>query len=76
MDKLALEVLGKNVNVSSDRYQSLADSFLAREGIELLDPTNLAEENQRRQAFIEEFKSTVDRVLSISNARTLIEIPD
>ncbi len=76
LDKLALEVLGKNVNVSSDRYQSLADSFLAREGLELLDPTNLAEETQRRQTFIEEFNSTVDRVLSISNARTAIEIPD
>ncbi|MDJ0716273.1 MAG: hypothetical protein QNJ54_19005 [Prochloraceae cyanobacterium] len=76
LDKLALEVLGKNVNVSSDRYQSLADIFLAREGIQLLDPTNLAEENESRQAFIEEFKSAVDRVLSISNARTAIEIPD
>lgn len=73
---MALEVLGKNVNVSSDCYQSLADSFLAREGLELLDPTNLAEETERRQAFIEEFKSTVDRVLFISNARTLLEIPD
>jgi hypothetical protein len=76
LDKLALEVLGKNVNTGSDRYQSLADSFLAREGVELLDPTNLAEEIEKRQNFIEEFKSTVDRVLSISNARTMIEIPD
>ena len=41
LDKLALEVLGKNANVSDDRYQSLADSFLAKEGLELLDPTNL-----------------------------------
>lgn len=76
LDKLALEVLGKNANVSDDRYQSLADSFLAREGLELLDPTNLAEEIDRRQNFIDEFKSTVDRVLSISNARTAIEIAD
>ncbi|NES80136.1 MAG: hypothetical protein F6K10_00685 [Moorea sp. SIO2B7] len=76
LDKLALEVLGKNATVGSDKYQSLADSFLAREGIELLDPTNLAEEIERRQNFIEEFKSTVDRVLSISNARTMIEVPD
>lgn len=74
LDKLAIEVLGKNAN--SEKYQSLADSFLAREGVELLDPTNLAEEIARRQAFIEEFKSTVDRVLSISNARTSLEIPD
>ncbi len=76
LDKLALEVLGKNVNSGSDRYQSLADSFLAREGVELLDPTNLAEEVEKRQSFIEEFNSTVDRVLSISNARTMIDIPD
>jgi hypothetical protein len=74
LDKLAKEVLGKNA--SSEKYQSLADSFLEREGVELLDPTNLAEEIERRQAFVEEFKSTVDRVLSISNARTMIEIPD
>jgi hypothetical protein len=74
LDKLAIEVLGKNAN--SEKYQSLADSFLAREGVELLDPTNLAEEIARRQAFIEEFKSTVDRVLSISNARTSLEISD
>jgi hypothetical protein len=74
LDKLAMEVLGKNA--ASEKYQSLADSFLAREGVELLDPTNLAEEIERRQAFIEEFKSTVDRVLSISNARTMIEVPD
>ena len=76
LDKLALEVLGRNANTASDRYQSLADSFLAREGIELLDPVNLSEENERRQNFIEEFKSTVDRVLSISNARTTIEVAD
>ena len=76
LDKLALEVFGKNETVSSEEYQSLADSFLAREGVELLDPTNLAEELERRQGFIEEFTSTVDRVLSISNARTMIEIPD
>ena len=74
LDKLAIEVLGKNA--SSEKYQSLADSFLAREGVELLDPVNLAEEIERRQGFIEEFTSTVDRVLSISNARTTIEIPD
>ncbi|NEP14870.1 MAG: hypothetical protein F6K14_32780 [Symploca sp. SIO2C1] len=74
LDKLAIEVLGKNA--SSEKYQSLADSFLEREGVELLDPTNLAEEIARRLTFIEQFESTVDRVLSISNARTMIEIPD
>ncbi len=74
LDKLAMEVLGKNA--SADKYQSLADSFLAREGVELLDPTNIAEQIERRQNFVEEFKSTVDRVLSISNARTTIEVPD
>ncbi|NEQ86254.1 MAG: hypothetical protein F6K26_41135, partial [Moorea sp. SIO2I5] len=72
----ALEVLGQNASVGSQKYQSLSDSFLAREGVELLDPTNLAEELEKRQTFIEQFKSTVDRVLSISNARTMIEIPD
>ena len=76
LDKLALEVLGKNVSSSSDKYQSLADSFLAREGLELLDPTDLAKEIENRQNYIEEFNSTVDRVLSISNARTMIEVPD
>lgn len=74
LDKLAMEVLGKNA--SADKYQSLADSFLAREGVELLDPTNIAEQIERRQSFVEEFESTVDRVLSISNARTTIEVPD
>jgi hypothetical protein len=76
LDKLAIEVLGRNANTATDRYQSLADSFLAREGVELLDPVNLSEENERRQNFIEEFKSTCDRVLSISNARTIVEIVD
>ncbi len=76
LDKLAIEVLGRNANTASDRYQSLADGFLAREGVELLDPVNLSEENERRQNFIEEFKSTCDRVLSISNATTTIEIAD
>ena len=76
LDKFALEVLGKNESVGSDKYQSLVDDFLAREGVELLDPTNLAEELERRQNFIEEFTSTVDRGLSISNARTMIEVPD
>ena len=83
LDKLAMEVLGKNA--SSEKYQSLADSFLAREGVELLDPTNLAEEIARRVTFVEQFESTCDlrfaaalryRVLSISNARTMIEVPD
>lgn len=74
LDKLAMEVLGKNA--SADKYQSLADSFLAREGVELLDPTNIAEQIERRQTFVEEFESTVDRVLSISNARTTIEVPE
>ena len=76
LNKLAIEVLGRNANTATDRYQSLADSFLARGGVELLDPVNLAEENERRQNFIEEFKSTCDRVLSISNARTIIEVAD
>jgi len=76
LDKLALEVLGKNANVDSEKYQSLADSFLAREDVELLDPTNLTQELANRQDFVEDFKSTVDRVLSISNARTTVEVPD
>lgn len=74
LDKLAMEVLGKNA--SAEKYQSLADSFLEREGVELLDPTNLAEQIENRQAFVEQFESTVDRVLSISNARTNIDVPD
>lgn len=74
LDKLAIEVLGKNA--SAEKYQSLADSFLAREGVELLDPIDIAAKNDERQAFVEEFNSTVDRVLSISNARTTVEIPD
>lgn len=76
LDKLALEVLGRTESINPEQYQSLADSFLAREGIELLDPTNLPREIERRQAFIEDFRSSVDRVLSISNARTMIEISD
>jgi hypothetical protein len=74
LDKLAIEVLGKNA--SSEKYQSLADSFLAREGVELLEPISLAEEIAKRVTFIEQFESTCDRVLSISNARTTIEIPN
>jgi hypothetical protein len=74
LDKLAMEVLGKNA--SAEKYQSLATSFLEREGVELLDPTDLAAELERRQAFVEAFRSTVDRVLSISNARTEIDVPD
>ncbi|MDJ1184874.1 hypothetical protein [Roseofilum casamattae] len=74
LDKLAIEVLGKNA--SAEKYQSLADSFLAREGIELLDPIDIAAKNDERQTFVEDFNSTVDRVLSISNARTNIEFPD
>lgn len=76
LDKLALEVLGKNEAGNSDQYQSLVDSFMAREGVELLDPTNISKEIERRTIFIEEFKSTCDRVLSISNATTTVEIPD
>jgi hypothetical protein len=76
LDKLALEVLGKNEAVNSEQYQALTDSFMARESLELLDPVNLSREIERRQEFIEEFKSSVDRVLSVSNARTNIEIPD
>ncbi len=74
LDKLATEVLGKNA--SSEKYNSLADSFLAREGVELLDPTNLAEEIERRQTFFDDFKSTADRVLSISNAPTMVDVPE
>lgn len=74
LDKLAMEVLGKNI--SSEKYQSLADSFLEREGVELLDPLNLAEEIALQLSFVEEFESTCDRVLSISNARTTIEVSD
>ncbi|MBW4449233.1 MAG: hypothetical protein KME38_20890 [Spirirestis rafaelensis WJT71-NPBG6] len=76
LDKLALEVLGKNEAINSEQYQSLVDSFMAREGVELLDPTNISKEIERRMIFIEEFKSTCDRVLSISNATTMVEIPD
>ena len=74
LDKLVIEVLGKNA--SAEKYQSLADSFLAREGVELLDPINIAENIEQRQTFVEEFNSTADRVLSISNARTMIEVSD
>ena len=76
LDKLALEVLGKNEAVNSEQYQSLVDSFMARESVELLDPTNISKEIETRMIFIEEFKSTCDRVLSISNATTTVEIPD
>jgi hypothetical protein len=80
LDTLAIQVLGRAEAINPDQYQNqyqiLSDSFMAREGVELLDPVNLAREIERREAFIEDFKSSVDRVLSVSNARTMIEIPD
>ncbi len=80
LDTLAIQVLGRAEAINPDQYQNqyqiLSDSFMAREGVELLDPVNLAREIERRETFIEDFKSSVDRVLSVSNARTMIEIPD
>lgn len=76
LDKLATEVLGRREAVSAEQYQSFVDGFLSRQGVELLDPLNLMTEVEHRQEFIEEFSSTVDRILSISNASTRIKIPD
>ncbi|MCW6035592.1 hypothetical protein K4A83_04800 [Spirulina subsalsa FACHB-351] len=74
LDKLILEVLGQGGE--AENYKSISDSFLEREGVELIDPINLLQEIQTRQSFVQDFKSNIDRVLSISNARTMIEVED
>lgn len=60
--------------ISKETYDAIANPYKADNEAELVDPLKIKDEIDRTQTWIEEFESTVDSKLQISNCMTYIEI--
>lgn len=63
---------GKNI-IKPEEYAAIADPYRERNEWVLVDPLGITEKIESLQNFIEEFESTVDSKLQISNCITFIE---
>ena len=76
LDKHLETSLGKDAKGKEDQVTLLTNSFNELNRAKLVDPLNLKAQIEALQEHIEGFESEVDFILSESNTRTLITIPD
>lgn len=76
IDQMILAAYGKDGKdkISKDTYEAIADPYRTANEVELVDPLKIKDEIERTQSWIEEFDSTVDSKLQISNCMTYIEV--
>lgn len=76
IDQLIETTFGKEskTSVKPEDYSAIASPYRANNEVSLVDPIDIAAEIKSLEDFIEEFTSTVDAKLQISNCTTFIEI--
>ncbi len=62
--------------VNADEFEAVSKPFLLKNQATIIDPLDLETLIRNLESSIDEFKANVDIVLSESNARTMIEIPE
>jgi hypothetical protein len=78
IDDLVATAFGKEskTKVNEDDYRSIADPYRTANEVSLVDPLDIAKKIKSYEEYIEEFESTVDAKLQVSNCVTYIEIED
>ena len=76
IDQMVLAAYGKEgkEKISEATFDAIAKPYKAANEAELVDPLKLKDEIDKLEKYIEEFTSTVDSKLQISNCMTYIEI--
>ena len=75
IDQLIETTFGKEskTSVKPEDYAAIATPYRSNNEVSLVDPIGIADEIKKLEDFIEEFTSTVDSKLQISNCVTFIE---
>lgn len=76
LDKFIQATYGSKEKVSADELDKASKDFKARNEFKLVDPINIKEKITVLMDDIDQFKSSVDAAIQISNATTYIEIED
>jgi hypothetical protein len=76
IDTLVSQAFGKEskTSIKEDDYNSIASPYRKSNEFSLVDPVDIRTKIQELEEFIEEFESTVDAKLQVSNCVTFIEI--
>jgi hypothetical protein len=76
IDTLVSQAFGKEskTSIKEDDYNSIANPYRKSNEFSLVDPVDIRTKIQELEEFIEEFESTVDAKLQVSNCVTFIEI--
>lgn len=73
IDNLVATVYGKETKGKAEDYDSIVIPYREREEYSLVDPIGIVDKIDELERFIEEFESTVDSKLQVSNCITTIE---
>lgn len=73
IDNLVATVYGKETKGKTEDYDSIVIPYREREEYSLVDPIGIVDKIDELEKFIEEFESTVDSKLQVSNCITTIE---
>ena len=73
INELINTIYGKENKNKSENFDSIVVPYREREEYSLVDPVNIKDSIENLEKYIEEFESTVDSKLQISNCITTIE---
>ncbi len=76
LERLLQSELGKDVKTNPETVTALTNTFRANNRVELVDPLDLARKISDLGEEIATFETNVDWVLSESNGKTLITVPN
>ena len=77
LDGLLMANLNKDKSkIKPDEMESISAPFLKRNAPKIIDPIGITEKINKLEEKINEFKLNIDFILSESNSKTLIEVPD
>jgi hypothetical protein len=76
LDRLLSSELGKDVKTNPETIASLTASFQETNKVVVLDPLDLRSKAQQLEEEIDTFETNVDWVLSETNSKTMIKLPE
>ena len=74
LDELVKSTFQGKAKVEETEYASIADPFLERNKVNIVDPINLSKEINSLHDEVAEFLNNVDDVLTVSNSTNCIEV--
>lgn len=74
VDQLLAPLMGSDKNDIKAEQEAVAENYKKRNGVKLIDPIKAREKAQELSETIADFEANVDIALSLSNAKTIIEV--